>query len=83
MSASEIETISPQALPRKRRKPNYSILHYVTGNPEATAAAHYPENQYEHYKLIYYEALDSAVNAIKDRFDQPAFKLFTQAEQLF
>ena len=52
VSASEIEAISPPPLPRKRRKPNYSILHYLTGNPEATAAAHYPENPYEHYKFI-------------------------------
>ena len=83
VSASEIEAISPPAIPRKRRKPNYSILHYVTGNPEATPAVHYPQNPYEHYKPIYYEALNSFVNAIKDRFDQPTFKLFTQAEQLF
>ena len=44
---------------------------------------HYPQNPYEYYKPIYYEALNSIVNAIKDRFDQPTFKLFTQAEQLF
>ena len=36
VSASEIETVSPPALPRKQIKPNYSILHYVTGNPELT-----------------------------------------------
>ena len=53
VSASEIEAVSPPALPRKRRKPNYSILHYITGNQEATATAHYPENLYEHYKPIY------------------------------
>ena len=69
-SATKIEEISPPTLPRKRREPNYSILHYATGNPEATAAAHYPENPYGHYKPIYYEVLDSIVNAIKDRFDQ-------------
>ena len=82
MSASKIEAISPPALPRKQRKPNYSIMHYVTGNPEATAAAHYLENPYEYYELTYDEALDSIVNVIKNRFDQPTFKLFTQAEQL-
>ena len=48
VSASEIEATSPLALPRKRRKPKCSILHYVTGNTEATGAAHYPENLYEH-----------------------------------
>ena len=44
---------------------------------------HYPENPYEHYKPIYYKALGSIVNAIKDRSEQPTFKLFTQTEQLF
>ena len=53
VSASEIEAISPPALPRKRGKPNYSILHYTTGNQETTAVTHYPENLYEHYKPIY------------------------------
>ena len=80
MSAGVIEVIPPPALPRKQRKPNYSILHYVTGNSGATAAAHYPENP---YKRIYYEALDSFFNAIKEIFDQSTFKLFTQAKQLF
>ena len=83
VSASEVEAISQPALPRKQRKPNYSILHFVTGNPQATAAAHYLEHPYEYYKFIYYEAPDSIAHAIKDRFDQPTFKLFTQAEQLF
>ena len=83
VSASKIEAISPPAIPRKRRKPNYSILYYVTENPEATAAAHYPESPYEHYKPIYYKAFNSIFNTIKDKFDQPIFKLFTQAEQLF
>ena len=46
-------------------------------------AARYQENPYDYYKFIYYEALNSVVNAIKDNFDQPTFKLFTQAEQLF
>ena len=36
VSASEIEAVSPPAFPRKQIKPNYSILHYVTGNPELT-----------------------------------------------
>ena len=83
VSVNEIEAISTPALLKKRGKPNYSILHYVTRNPEATAAADFPENLYKHYKPIYHQALDSAVNTIKDRFDQPTFKLFTQAEELF
>ena len=48
----------------------------LTGKSEATTTTN-PENLFEHYK-----ALDSIV-AVKDRFDQTIFKLFTQAEQLF
>ena len=59
------------------------ILDYVTGNPEVIAAAHYPENPHKPYKPIYYKALNSTVNASKDRFYQPTFKLFTQPKQLF
>ena len=82
VSAKEIEAISPSALPRKQRQPNYSILCYVTGNTAAAAVVDYPENLCENYKPIYYKTLNSIVNAIKDRFDQPTFKLFTKAEHL-
>ena len=39
-------------LSRKRKKPNYSILQYVEGNPKATGEAYHPENAYNHFKLI-------------------------------
>ena len=60
-----------------------SILQYVEGNPKPTGEAYHPENAYDHFKQIYFEALDAIVNAINDRFDQPAFELFSQVEQLF
>ena len=82
MSASKIEAISTPMIPRKRKRPNYSILQYVTGNPTSTGEAYHPENAHDHFKLIFFEALDAIVNAIKDRFDQPAFELFSQVEQL-
>ena len=70
-------------LPRKRKKPNYSILKYVEGNPKPTGEAYHPENTYDHFKQIYFEALNAIVNAINDRFDQSAFELSSQVEQLF
>ena len=82
-SASKIDEASTPMLPRKRKKPNYSILQYVKGNPKPTGEAHHPENAYDHFKQIFFEALDATVNAINDRFDQPAFELFSQVEQLF
>ena len=82
-SASKIDEVSTPMLPRKRKKPNYSILQYVEGNPKPTGEAYHPENAYDHFKQIYFEALDAIVNTINDRFDQPAFELFSQVEQLF
>ena len=76
-SASKIDEVSTTMLPRKRKKPNYSILQYVEGNPKPTGEAYHPENAYDHFKQIYFEALDTIVNAINDRFDQPAFELFS------
>ena len=81
-SASKIDEVSTPMLPIKRKKPNYSILQYVEGNPKPTGEAYHPENVYDHFKQIYFEALDAIVNAINDRFDQPAFELFSQVEQL-
>ena len=83
VSVNKIKAISTPVLPKKQRKPNYSILHSVTRNPKATAAAGFPEKLYKYRESIYHQALNYVVNAIKDRFDQPKFKLFTQAEQLF
>ena len=82
-SASKIDEVSTRMLPRKRKKPNYSILQYVEGNPKPTGEAYHPENTYDHFKQIYFETLDVIVNAINDRFEQPAFELFSQVEQLF
>ena len=70
-------------LPRKRKKANYSILQYVEGNPKPTGEAYHPENTYDHFNQIYFEALNAIVNAINDRFDQSAFELSSQVEQLF
>ena len=38
-SASKIDEVSTPMLPRKRKKPNYSILQYVEGNPKPTGEA--------------------------------------------
>ena len=79
-SASKIDKVSTPMLPRKRKKPNYLILQYSEGNPKPTGEAYHSENPCDHFKQIYFEALDAIVNAISDRFDQPAFELFSQVE---
>ena len=69
MSASKIDEVSTPMLPRKRKKPNYSILQYVEGNPKPTGEAYHPENAYDHLKQIYFEALDAIVNAINQHLN--------------
>ena len=41
----------------------------------------YPFSIEEHFRVIYYQAIDLITSAIKDRFDQPNFQLFANAEQ--
>ena len=71
-------------LPRKRRKPKYSILQYVDGHEEASrdTEAFSPSTAEDHYRFIYFEAIDTVVMAVKERFEQASFKLFSSIEQL-
>ena len=68
---------------RLAKQRQYYHQHFQGSEESPTIQLRYRENLREHYKRIYHEDLDSIVNGIKDRFDQPAYKLFTQAEQLF
>ncbi|XP_057290813.1 zinc finger MYM-type protein 1-like [Hydractinia symbiolongicarpus] len=79
-SASSMDFVSSTTAPRKRKRPKYDILEFVEGNPSSTGEAYYPAHA--HYKAIYFEAIDVIVSAIKERFEQPAFKVFTEVEQL-
>ena len=75
-SASIIKDISMPAVPRKHKCPNYSILQYTEGNSSTTGEGCYPKTAVDHFKPIYMEALDAIINSIKDRFEQPGFKMF-------
>ena len=80
---ASIEPVDPPTLPRKRKRPkNYSILQYVFGYEGSAKNDYYPETPFDHYKLIYLEAVDTIISAIKGRFEQPAFKRFMNVEQL-
>ena len=78
--AADIPKIDDPALPRKRNRPNYSILSYVDGNK--SAEANHPTTVEEHYSELYYEAIDNIKQAIMTRFNQPSFKVFSTMEQL-
>jgi len=55
-------------LARIRRVPR----RYKDGNTEPE----YPTTPEEHYRRIYYEALDLPVQGIEDRFDQLGYKVY-------
>ena len=81
-STSTIKEISTPGVPRKRKRPNYCRLQYIESNLSTTGEAYYPETAVDHFKLMYMEAIDAIINSIKDRFEQPRFKVFGQVEQL-
>ena len=72
--------IEHPTVPRKRSRPNYSILNYVEGHP--SAEGHYPATVEDHYRSLYYDAVDDIIQAHMTRFDQPSFKAFCAMEQL-
>ena len=81
-SASSIDFVSTPTAPRRRKRPKYDILQFLEGNPRCSGEAYYPETAHAHFKAIYFEAIDVIVSSIKERFEQPAFKIFTEVEQL-
>ena len=44
---------------------------------------HHPETVHAYFKTIYNEAIDTIINSIQNRFEQPGIKVFGQVEQLF
>ena len=66
-NASTIDFIEQPGLPRKRKAPQYSILHYDDGNQSA-AQAHHPLTVEDEYRESYFEAADNMISAIRERF---------------
>ena len=62
------------SLPRKRRAPR----HLEIGEGEG----YYSPTAEDHYRRIYYEALDLAVSSILERFDQQGYMTYQNLEEL-
>ena len=73
--------IEEPALPRKRKRPNYLILIYIEGHENGKEVYH-PNSLVDHFKQIYFDTLGNIINAIKDRFDEPGYQIFSDVEQL-
>ena len=72
-SAAEHDVDKP-CLPRNRRVPSRL--------DEGTGAAEFPSSVEDCYRPQYYEALDLIISCIKERFDQPKYKVHRQLETL-
>ena len=72
--------IEQPTLPRKRNQPNYSILTYVEGH--LSAESHHPVTVENYYRNLYFKAIDSIVQGLMSRFEQPSFKAFCTMEQV-
>ena len=79
--AQKHPSIGAPSLPWKRNRPDYSILQYMEGYGQGAAANH-PQTVDDHYRQMYYEAIDVVVASIKDRFNQPSYKTFAALETL-
>ena len=55
--------------PRKRKLPNYSTMHLVDGTASEVQDFH-PTTCEDRYRVMYYNALDTVVTSLKDRFNQ-------------
>ena len=73
--------VAAPVLPRKRRAPNYSIIHFLDGYGQGSEA-HNPKTPRDYYREIYYEVLDTFIFTLKERFDQPCFIAFENLESL-
>ena len=70
--ASDVGIEEP-VLPRKRTPSRFEI---GEGSP------HHHSSVEDHYQALYFEALDLIVGCIKERFDQPGYKVYSKLEKL-
>ena len=71
----EIKCIEDPVPPRKRKAP----IRFELGQQESH---HFPQTAKEHYKQIYFEAIDFATTAVTSRFDQKDFKVYMNLQEL-
>ncbi|KAL5515243.1 hypothetical protein EMCRGX_G000382 [Ephydatia muelleri] len=69
--------VSSPTLPRRRRAP-LRLEDCIGGK----AMPEYPETVDDHYRTIYFEALDLVTTAINDRFNQPDYGVYAECEEL-
>ena len=66
--------VNPPALPRKRRAPRRLEI--------GTSEGYHPPSVKDHYRKVYYEALDLVVEGITNRFEQAGYQIYRNLEDL-
>ena len=66
--------VDDPALPRRRKAPS----RFEVG----AGGSHYPSSIEDHYRVQFFEALDLLIACIKDRFDQPGYRVYSKLETL-
>lgn len=66
--------VSEPRLPRRRKMPK----RFETGN----APPEFATSEKELYRQMYYEALDLVMSCLKERFDQPGFRVYRHLEDV-
>ena len=68
------KNVNEPELPRQRKLPRRF--------GEGASTGYFHESPEQHFKQLYFEAVDLIVNCIKDRFDQPGYKIYCSLESL-
>ena len=61
---------------------NSVFWHFSRSSSNKQNNAYHPNTPLDYYRVIYYEALDSLITSLKERFDQPCFKAYENLESL-
>ena len=71
---SECNNVQEAQMPRPQNLPAW----YEDG----LSRAHIPASPNEHYRRLYFEAIDTAIGCLKDRFDQAGYTVYHNLEEL-
>ena len=71
---AKVSQVNDPYLPRQQRRP--------ARLEEGCSAPEFPSTVEDHYRGIYFEALDSLTTCLTDRFDQQDFETYSKCEQL-
>ena len=66
--------IGEPTLDRRRKAPRY----YEVGDSSGVT----PSSPQDHYRVTYFEAIDTVVGCISDRFEQEGYQMYSKVEQL-